>query len=147
MKINIVPIGMVKNSVTEPPEDDWESVISEVVIDKEYGQALDQLEGFSHVIVLYWMSRISSARRSTLKVHPRKRRDLPLVGVFASRSPARPNPIGLTTVKVLERHGNILKVSGLDALNGTPVLDIKPYIPGYDSPARATSPEWMNKLH
>lgn len=146
MKINIVPIGMVKNSVTEPPENDWETVVSEIVIDKEYEQALDRLEGFSHIIVLYWMSHITSARRSTLQVRPKRRKDLPLVGVFATRSPARPNPIGVTTAKVLEHHGNILKVAGLDALDGTPVLDIKPYIPGYDSPAEATTPAWMKKL-
>jgi tRNA-Thr(GGU) m(6)t(6)A37 methyltransferase TsaA len=68
------------------------------------------------------------------------------VGVFATRSPARPNPIGLTTVRVLERSRNTLKVTGLDAIDGTPVLDIKPYIPGYDSPTRAKTPSWMKKL-
>ena len=144
--MTLVPIGTVKNNVKEPQEDNWEAVISEIVINKEYEQALDQIEGFSHAIVLYWMSRIAPARRAVLKVHPKRRKDLPLVGVFATRSPARPNPIGLTTVKVLKRRGNILKVKGLDAIEGTPVLDIKPYLPGYDSPAPARTPDWIKKL-
>ena len=78
-----------------------------------------------------------------MKVHPRRKQSLPLVGVFATRSPARPNPIGMATVKLLECHDNVLKVIGLDAVDGTPVLDIKPYIPGYDSPNEAKTPDWI----
>lgn len=146
MNMKIRPIGIVKNNVTEPQDAEWGKVVSEIVINKEYQQALYQIEGFSHIIVLYWMSRISTAKRSVLKVHPRGRKDLPLVGVFATRSQMRPNPIGLTTVKVLECHGNVIKVTGLDAINGTPVLDIKPYIPEHDSPARVKIPPWVKKL-
>ena len=146
MDMKIKAIGIVKNSVKEPNDDDWAAVVSEIIINKEYEQALDQVEGFSHVIVLYWMSYITSARRLVLKVHPKRKKDLPLVGVFATRSPGRPNPIGLTTVRVLEHNENVLRVTGLDAIDGTPILDIKPYIPGYDSPARAKTPGWMRKL-
>jgi tRNA-Thr(GGU) m(6)t(6)A37 methyltransferase TsaA len=146
MDMKIRPIGIVKNNVTKPGDNDWETVVSEIVINEEYQQALDQIEGFSHIIVLYWMSQLSTANRPILKVHPKRRKDLPLVGVFASRSPTHPNPIGLTTVKLLERHDNVLKVTGLDAINKTPVLDIKPYIPGYDSHAGAKTPYWMKKL-
>ena len=77
------------------------------------------------------------------KVHPKGNEKLPLVGVLASRSPARPNPIGITTVKLLGRDRNVLKVQGLDAVDGTPVLDIKPHIPRYDSPTQATTPDWI----
>jgi len=69
--------------------------------------------------------------------------ELPLVGRFATRSPSRPNPVGQATVKLLERHDNILKVKGLDAIDGTPVIDIKPYLPGYDSADGAKVPLWM----
>ena len=146
MDMKIKTIGIVKNSVKEPKDDDWTTVVSEIIINKKYEQALDQVDGFSHILVLYWMNRITPAKRLKLKVHPKRRKDLPLVGVFATRSPARPNPIGLTTARVLERSGNVLKVTGLDAIDGTPVLDIKPYIPGYDSPARAKTPAWMKEL-
>ena len=144
MKLKI--IGIVKNSTKEPKGDNWSGVVSEIVINKKYEQALDQIEGFSHVILLYWMNRVAPIRRLNLKVHPKKRKDLPLVGVFATRSPARPNPLGLSTVHVLEHRKNTLKVTGLDAIDGSPILDIKPYIPGYDSPARAKTPAWIKLL-
>ena len=67
------------------------------------------------------------------------------MGVFATRSPDRPNPIGKTTVKIVERRGNVLRVQGLDAIDGSPVLDIKPYLPGYDSVEGARAPSWMVK--
>jgi tRNA-Thr(GGU) m(6)t(6)A37 methyltransferase TsaA len=146
MDMKIKTIGIVKNSVKEPKDDNLAKVVSEIIINKKYEQALDQVDGFSHIIVIYWMNRVTSAKRLKLKVHPKRRKDLPLVGVFATRSPARPNPIGLTTARVLERSGNVLKVTGLDAIDGTPVLDIKPYIPGYDSPTRAKTPAWMKNL-
>jgi len=75
-----------------------------------------------------------------MKVLPRGKQNLPLVGVLASRSAAHPNPIGVATVKLLERRDNVLKVIGLDAIDGTPILDIKPYIP--DSPAEVHTPSW-----
>ena len=147
MKIDVKPIGIISNSVKGVEKgDDWKTVVSEIIIDKAFEEALDQIEGFSHVIVLYWMHQITPSKRSVLKVHPRKRQDLPLVGVLATRSPARPNPIGMTTVKLLECRKNILKVVGLDAMDGSPVIDIKPYIPGPDSPTEAGTPDWITKL-
>jgi len=145
MDINLTPIGFVRNSVTEPHQEDWQSVTSEIVINEDLKEALSRLDEFSHIIVIYWMHRIASKERETLQVHPRRDPKLPLVGVFASRSPARPNPIGLATVRLVERRDNVLKVTGLDAIDGTPVLDIKPHIPGSDSPAEAKIPSWLNK--
>ena len=136
-------IGIVRNGVEEKPDthDWWADIISDIVIDSRLTEALDGLEGFSHIIVLCWMHRAASAEVPT-KVHPRGNQELPLVGLFATRSPRRPNPIGKTTVGLLQRQGNILRVKGLDALNGTPVIDIKPYIPGYDSVTEAKVPKW-----
>lgn len=81
-----------------------------------------------------------------IKVHPRARRELPLVGLFATRSPHRPNPIGESTVRLIERRDNILRVEGLDAIDGTPVLDIKPHFPRADNPTDVRVPEWITRL-
>jgi tRNA-Thr(GGU) m(6)t(6)A37 methyltransferase TsaA len=77
------------------------------------------------------------------KIYPKGREDLPLVEFFATRSPNRPNPVGKTTVRLLQRRDNMLRVEGLDAINGTPVIDIKPFIPWSDSPVKAEVPQWM----
>ena len=115
------------------------------MVNRDLTEALDGLDEFSHLIVLYWMHQLTPGRELSLKVHPMGKLELPLVGRFATRSPSRPNPVGQATVKLLERRGNILKVRGLDATNGTPVIDIKPYLPGYDSASDAKVPPWMTK--
>ncbi len=143
--ISLKPIGIVRNDIKQPRREDWNTVISEIVLDPSCQKALNRIEEFSHLIVTYWMHKVLLGQRLITEVHPRGEKDLPLVGVFTSRSPMRPNPVGITTVKLLARTGNILKVAGLDAINGTPVLDIKPYIPGYDSPPNARTPDWATK--
>lgn len=143
MNIDLVPIGIVKNNITDLKREDRQTIVSEIIIKDDLQEALDQIEGFSHIIIIYWMHKTSQLQRSVTKVHPRGDQDLPIVGVFGTRSPARPNPIGIATAKLLEHRGNVLKVMGLDAVKGTPVLDIKPHIPGYDFPDGATVPEWM----
>ncbi|MFC2010874.1 tRNA (N6-threonylcarbamoyladenosine(37)-N6)-methyltransferase TrmO [Chloroflexota bacterium] len=140
-------IGLVRNEIKERPpykRDWWAEAVSEIVIDINLTEALDRLDEFSHIIVLYWMHRVASGE-VPLKVQPMGRQECPLVGLFASRAPNRPNPIGKTTVRLLQRHGNILRVKGLNALDGTPVIDIKPYIPGYDSVADSKVPQWITK--
>ena len=102
MDITITPIGVVKNSITKPGLNNWKEIVSEIEIDRSYEQALDQLDDFSHIIVLFWMNHAPAKKRALVKIHPRGRQDLPLVGVFATRSPMRPNPIGITTVKLLK---------------------------------------------
>jgi len=145
MKINLTPIGFVKNAVTEPQGEDWQTIISEIIVNEDMNEALSGIDEFSHIIVIYWMHKTPASQRSIKKVHPKRNLNLPLVGVFATRSPARPNPIGIATVKLLECRDNILKVIGLDAIDGTPVLDIKPHIPGSDSPTPARIPGWITK--
>jgi tRNA-Thr(GGU) m(6)t(6)A37 methyltransferase TsaA len=145
MEITLTPIGFVKNAVAEPKREEWHSIISEIIVNEDFKEALSGIDEFSHIVVIYWMHRTSPAERSVMKVHPKRNQNLPLVGVFATRSPARPNPIGIATVKLLECRDNVLKVIGLDAINGTPILDIKPHIPGSDSPAAPTTPDWLTK--
>ncbi len=120
--------------------------ISTVSIYPEFCQGLLGVEGFSHLIVLYWMHlRDDGANRGTLRVVPRRHEGAPLTGVFASRSPSRPNPIGLAVVNLIEVAGCRLRVSGLDAFEGSPIIDVKPYSPRADSFPEAITPEWAHR--
>jgi tRNA-Thr(GGU) m(6)t(6)A37 methyltransferase TsaA len=142
--MSLKAVGIVKNDIKQPIWHGWSEIVSEIVVNSNLTEALDGLDEFSHIIVLYWMHRVTPGRQLPLKVHPMGKLELPLVGRFATRSPSRPNPLGQATVKFLGRRCNILKVKGLDAIDGTPVLDIKPYIPKYNSASDAKVPLWMN---
>lgn len=145
-QVALKPIARVSNEVKERGMRDWGEIESELVFPPRLEEALDGLEEFSHLVVLFWMHHLPSEERfSTTKVRPQRRPDLPLVGVFATRSPARPNPLGMAVVRLLERKGNVLRVIGLDAIDGTPVVDIKPYLPG-DSIAAPRVADWVGKL-
>ena len=123
-KIEIRPIGFVKRTSSNEDARD-ESLVSTIVLKKDLTKALDGVEEFSHVFIVYWMHKISNAEKKL--VQTRGRAGMPLVGIFACRGPIRPNPIGLTLVELVKRKENVLQVRGLDAFDGTPVLDIKPY--------------------
>jgi tRNA-Thr(GGU) m(6)t(6)A37 methyltransferase TsaA len=143
-KIVLKPIGVVKTEArsAEVKEKDR---ISQIIVKRELTEALDGIAGFSHLFVLFWLNEISSEERKTLKVHPRGRKDMPLLGVFATRTKLRPNPIGLTLVELVKADGNILTVRGLDAFNETPVIDIKPF-DFWDTAKEAKVPQWWLKL-
>jgi tRNA-Thr(GGU) m(6)t(6)A37 methyltransferase TsaA len=144
--MNLKAIGIIRNGVRQLPEEGWEEIVSDIVVDSSLSEALDNLEEFSHIIVLYWMHQLADRGQLSTKVHPMGKGELPLVGLFATRSPYRPNPVGKAMVRLLERRGNILRVKGLDAIDGSPVIDIKPYIPGYDSATGARVPPWITRL-
>jgi tRNA-Thr(GGU) m(6)t(6)A37 methyltransferase TsaA len=146
LDISLKVIGTVSNGIKQRPQPGWGGIVSEVVIDSRLTEALDGLEEFSHIIVIYWMHQAPSQGQVPTKVHPQGRQELPLVGLFATRSPYRLNPVGETVVRLLERRGNILKVEGLDAIDGTPVIDIKPYIPPGDAVTEAKVPSWVTRL-
>ncbi|MFA5364099.1 MAG: tRNA (N6-threonylcarbamoyladenosine(37)-N6)-methyltransferase TrmO [Candidatus Bathyarchaeia archaeon] len=122
----LVPVGFVKTSAVGKEVND-RNVVSQIVLDDQYLEAVDGVEEFSHLFVLFWFNQLSEQDPKPRKVHPCGRSDMPLVGVFATRAPIRPNPIGLTVVKLLKKQGTTLTVQGLDAFDGTPVLDIKPF--------------------
>ena len=143
-KIELNPIGFVKTKAVGE-EVRHKDVISEIVLREDLAEALDGIEDFSHLFVMFWMHEISEEERRRMKVHPRGRMDMPLLGVFATRTPYRPNPIGLTLVELLKVKGNVLTVRGLDAIDGTPVLDIKPF-DHWDMAKDARVPEWWKKL-
>jgi len=144
-EITLKPIGFVRRLSKDENVKD-RSLISEIVVHKRLTKALERLEGFSHVYVLFYMHEIPAEEAKTLKVHPKGRTDLPLVGVFATRSAYHPNPVGLTLVQLIRRKENVLVVKGLDALDGTPVLDVKPF-DSWDMTLDFRVPEWHKKLH
>jgi tRNA-Thr(GGU) m(6)t(6)A37 methyltransferase TsaA len=123
-KIEIKPIGFVKRASSDENVRD-KSLLSRIVLKKDLVKALDGVEEFSHVLIIYWMHEISNVQRKS--VCEEGHRGMPPYGVLACRGPIRPNPIGLTVVKLVKREENVLWVKGLDALDNTPVLDIKPY--------------------
>lgn len=119
---------------------------SKIIIKEEYIDCLDGIEDFSHILVFFWTNKVPEKARQLKKVHPAGLRKMPLKGIFATRSPVRPNPIGITTVKLIERKANTLIVEGLDAIDNTPVIDIKPHIPFYDSPVNVKLADWLYKV-
>jgi tRNA-Thr(GGU) m(6)t(6)A37 methyltransferase TsaA len=143
-KIVLKPIGFVRTeNVGDEVKD--KSRTSQIVLHNELAEALDGIGDFSHLFVLFWLHKIPNEQRKTLKVHPRGRRDLPLLGIFATRTKLRPNPVGLTLVELVKVEGNVLTVRGLDAFDGTPVLDIKPF-DQWDTAKDAKVPRWWTKL-
>lgn len=125
------------------------SSISELVVDSGLVDdgILDGIEDFSHLLVLYWPHLGTAEGRALTRGHPLGRKEFPLVGIFATRSPVRPNPVLLTTVRLVERRGNVLRVTGLDAVDGSPIIDIKPYTPGYHDVQDVRMPQWMQQIH
>ena len=153
--IQLKPVGTVRNEIksryrslpwreTVDRMKKQREAVSEIIIDTGLENALDGIEEFSHIVVLYWPHRLPPESRSLIKVHPLGSPDFPETGVFATQSPARPNPILTSTVRLLGRRGNVLRVAGLDALDGSPVLDIKPYVPDYFKDIRL--PDWIRRI-
>jgi L-fuculose-phosphate aldolase len=134
MEYIVQPIGIVRSELKEPADAPKQGALTEqeaeVVVDPAYLPALEGLDRKrGKIIVLCWMDR---ADRGRLKVHPRGQEELPERGVFSTRSPHRPNPVSLHTVTLLSIEGNVLRIRGMDAVDGTPVVDIKSHSPELD---------------
>ena len=140
------PIGFVKSNAKEKVDSGWGSVNSEIVINKDLMNGLKGLEEFSHIIVVYHLNEAKFIKEKHLTRRPQGREDMPIVGIFSQRAKDRPNAIGITSVKLISVHQNILKVQGLDAIDGTPILDIKPYYPVFDTNENAVVPKWVDIL-
>jgi tRNA-Thr(GGU) m(6)t(6)A37 methyltransferase TsaA len=143
-EIVLKPIGVVRTTAVGDEVKD-KTRISHIIIHSELAEALEGVDGFSHLFVLFWLHKIPDEQRKTLKVHPRGRKDLPLLGIFATRSMLRPNPVGLTLVELVKAEDNVLTVRGLDAFDGTLVLDIKPF-DSWDMAKDVRVPSWWTKL-
>ncbi len=152
--IVIQPIGYVETRYSdEEVSRSWPAgVDGSIVVYPEYGEGLEGLDGFSHVIALAWLHKVSEEERRTLRVRFRRLtrlgarpEELPEVGVFTSDSPHRPNPIAITVLRLRSIERNVLRVSGLDLYNGTPILDLRAYTPAY-SLKRFELPSWYRAI-
>ncbi|MFA5629367.1 MAG: tRNA (N6-threonylcarbamoyladenosine(37)-N6)-methyltransferase TrmO [Dehalococcoidales bacterium] len=160
--IQLKPIGFVSNQIQKPVHSkgmqtlSWQErvkkmreqkeTVSEIEVLPEYADMLSGTEEFSHLMILYWAHLIPQEEQMGTRVFPfGNQEDFPEVGIFATHSPKRPNGILVTPVRLLERNGNILKVTGLDAVNGSPVLDIKSFVPE-NSGDEIRTPEWHKKM-
>jgi tRNA-Thr(GGU) m(6)t(6)A37 methyltransferase TsaA len=132
--LNIFPVGVVKKE----GETTW------VEIDEKYEAALLGLEEFSHITVCYWFHKNDTPeKRNVLQVHPRKNPNNPLTGVFATHSPVRPNLMALSICNILSIKENIIFIDKIDAFDGSPVIDIKCYVPSSVPKSEVRLPEWI----
>ncbi len=139
------PIGYVKNEVTQRKDTSWGEDTSTLVLNDEYKTGLTGLEDFSHAIIIFHLDKAKYEKEKHLQRRPQNRDDMPLVGIFSQRGKDRPNQIGMTSVEIISVTDGTLTVKGLDAIDGTPILDIKPYYPVYDK-KDAKVPEWVDRL-
>ena len=138
---DLSPVAVVRNGIDDTSGRVWAQVRSELVFRPEFEPALDGLSGFSHLFVIGWMGAVTDEGRALLRLHPSGGGDTPEVGVFATRTAHRPNPLSISICPLESVDGAIVKVVGLDLVNGTPVLDVKPYVTFYDS-FDAAIPKW-----
>ncbi len=148
MSIALTPIGYVRGGRVEARDDDWDR--EQAVIELDGGQfqadALAGLEDFSHVEVLFHFHQVGEEKIVSCARHPRGRGDWPKVGIFAQRGKGRPNRLGITVCKVIAVDGLTLTVRGLDAIDGTPVLDLKPYLSGFAPRGEISEPAWAREI-
>ncbi|OPY40520.1 MAG: S-adenosyl-L-methionine-binding protein [Methanoregulaceae archaeon PtaU1.Bin066] len=165
-EMTLYAVGVIKNDLLVPPllagEDglrqnhaysssggtlnDSSRRVSLIVFFNRFIDLLDGIEEYSHLMVIYWGHKVPEAGRGLTMIHPAGREDFPVRGIFATCSPARPNPILVTVVTLLGRDKNTLSVLGLDAIDNSPVLDIKPYVPGMYPREGVRIPGWMEKI-
>lgn len=146
MKVELNSIGKVRNDIADQKDNKWGADVSNIIINEELQAGLVGLSDFSHLIVIYYLDKACFNSELHLVRRPQGRDDMPMVGIFSQRAKDRPNPIGITAVEIISVDGNVIIVRGLDAINNTPVLDIKPYYPMYDCRNNAIVPEWVKIL-
>ncbi|MFH7598520.1 SAM-dependent methyltransferase [Streptomyces racemochromogenes] len=146
--VESVPVGVVVGGRADAVDDDWGREQAVIRLDAElFGpEALYGLEDFSHVEVVYHFDRVPVEKIETGARHPRGNRDWPLVGIFAQRGKNRPNRLGVSRCRVVRVDGLEVHVEGLDAVDGTPVLDLKPYMEEFGPRGGVHQPEWATAL-
>ena len=146
MEIKLKPIAKVKNSRTKPTDDFWEEIISEIELAEFIPtEAFDNISDFSHLEIIYYFDKVES-KKVVFSGHPRGNPNYPLVGIFGQRKKDRPNTIGLSTVELLEHTGRTITVKYLDAIDGTPILDIKPVFKEFQPKGEIKQPFWVSDL-
>jgi tRNA-Thr(GGU) m(6)t(6)A37 methyltransferase TsaA len=146
-EIVLQPVAQVRGGRAQPEDDSWDREVAEIVLAPRFGpEALAGLSDFSHLEVIFHFDKVPESEINTGARHPRGRTDWPLVGIFAQRGRNRPNRIGGSICRLLSVEGTRLKVRGLDAVDGTPVLDIKPVMTGFLPRGVVREPEWVSEL-
>jgi tRNA (adenine37-N6)-methyltransferase len=148
MTVHLEPIGFVRGGRAEIEDDNWGEVTARIELDPKRftAEALAGLDSFSHIEVVYHFHGVPETKIETGARHPRGRNDWPKIGIFAQRGKNRPNRLGITTCKLMKLDGLALVVQGLDAIDGTPVLDIKPYMTGFAPRGAIKEPSWSKDL-
>ena len=145
--IDMTPVAVVRGGRAEAIDDDWGGVEATVVLDDRFpADALAGLEEFSHLDVVFVFDRVDPDQVTVGARHPRGNTDWPAVGIFAQRAKARPNRIGVTTCDLLAVEGRTVRVRGLDAIDGTPVLDLKPHLVEFGPRGEVREPDWVREL-
>jgi len=147
MTIEMTPIGWVRSKIDAEADDCWSGLVSAIELDPPFAaESLLGLAEFSHVEILFHFDRVAAARIHTGTRHPRGRSDWPATGIFAQRGRERPNRIGLSVCRVVAVEGTRLLVAELDAVDGTPMLDIKPYMAEFGPRGEVRQPAWSREL-
>jgi tRNA (adenine37-N6)-methyltransferase len=146
--ITLKPVGHVRGGRQAATDDDWDGVEAEIVLDEGWltADALTGLGDFSHIELVYHFHGVPDEKIETAARHPRGRADWPKVGIFAQRGKNRPNRLGVTVCRLLAVDGTVLRVRGLDAIDGTPILDIKPYLTGFAPRGDIVEPKWAREI-
>ena len=147
-QIAMVPVGKVRSTRTDVRDDSWDSetVYIELNSSSFTPEALAGLNDFSHVEVIFYMDQVDPSKIERVARHPRGNTDWPKVGIFAQRGKNRPNQLGLTICRILKVEGIRVYVEGLDAVNGTPVLDVKPWVREFGPRGEINQPKWISEL-
>ena len=142
------PIGTVRSERRDPIDDDWDLIAARIELDAaQFGpEALFGLDAFSHAEIIFLFDRVTDAKIERGARHPRGNKDWPLIGIFAQRGKNRPNRLGHTVCRIRKVKGLTLDLEGLDAIEGTPVLDIKPVMSGFLPRGEVREPDWSQEL-
>ena len=146
--ITLQPVGFVKSTRSHMEDDLWDAEKTSIELDRKMfsTEAFDGLKDFSHVEIIFYMNKVDSAKIETGARHPRNNQVWPKVGIFAQRAKNRPNQIGTTVCRILKVEGHLLYLEGLDAIEGTPVLDIKPWVQEFAPRGNVFQPKWITEL-
>jgi len=141
------PIAYVRSERSEPTDDDWDEVVTSIELAEPYGpESLIGLDEYSHLDVVFVFDRLDPAPPAEQSRRPRGNPEYPVTGIFAQRNADRPNRIGVTTCELLSVEGTTLHVRGLDAIDGTPVVDLKPYWSGFAPRTPVREPSWSKEI-
>ncbi len=148
MKIELEPIGYVRGGRVEVVNDDWGDVRAEIQMDGDRfpSEAIAGLESFSHLVVVYHFHKVDPSTIELVARHPRENPAWPKVGIFSQRGKNRPNLLGVSTCQILGVEGLSILVRGLDAIDGTPILDLKPHMTGFEPRGEIGEPEWSQEI-